>query len=129
MPDKIVASLLLPIAMVYLPILVWFSTNAINRTKSSTHTNPNGYFVSPIVILKISLNQLPSEPLVGHEIPKLLEHIDPSPLVIIHVQSVAKNGGRLIMDTNVPFKVPINTPNNTDTIIPAHVGHPQWTTR
>ena len=115
--------------MVYLPIFVWLSTKDISNTRSSTQRKPSGYLVSPIVILKMSLNQLPSDPLVGQDIPKPLEQMEPSPLVIMHVHKVAKNGGRLIIDTKAPFNVPINTPNKIETSIPAHVGHPQWITR
>ena len=63
------------------------------------------------------------------EIPKLFAQMEPKPLVIMQVHKVARNGGRLIIDTRTPFSSPISTPNNTETSIPAHVGHPQCTTR
>ena len=75
------------------------------------------------------LNQPPGTPFCGQQIPILFEQMEPRPLVIIHVQSVARNGGRFITEIKNPFINPISIPKRSATRIPSPVGHPFCTMR
>ena len=49
---------------------------------------------------------------------------EPAPRVIIHVQRVARNGGRFITPMSTPFRAPMMSPSTRQSTIAAATGHP-----
>ena len=75
----------------------------------------------PIVSLKMEWNHPPSCVSPGHGVALQRE---PAPRVIIHVQRVARNGGRFITPISTPFSAPTAIPSTRQSSIAAATGNP-----
>src|SRR5699024_722861 len=106
-PDNLVASRLLPMENIYLPIFVLFKTTAANIAKATITKIHIGQL---LLNLNILLYKPSSVPLNGNVTLFTFETMDPNPLAIFIVPYVAINVRSLNLATSTPLINPNNVP-------------------